>query len=306
MYKRNGWYYIFAPAGGVKTGWQTVLRSRNVYGPYEYKVVMRQGDTEINGPHQGAWVDTITGEDWFIHFQDVYGAGRITHLQPMSWKNDWPIIGMPKGDNDYGEPVLKYKKPNIGNIRWKICEPETSDDFTVQTLGLQWQWNANPQKDWYKLTGKNLRLNAIYKNLVREDTPYGDIPNLLLQKWHAPEFTCITKLDLSNLNENDEAGVISMGMSYCLLTFKKENEILTPCFITGIQKYGRILTDHTEENLKELPRLAAQDGKNMFVKYIVTRTGTRDLSDTEKNFPVETVEISYSIDGTNYIKAGEM
>jgi beta-xylosidase len=306
MYKRNGWYYIFAPAGGVKTGWQTVLRSRNVYGPYEYKVVMRQGDTEINGPHQGAWVDTITGEDWFIHFQDVYGAGRITHLQPMSWKNDWPIIGMPKGDNNYGEPVLKYKKPNIGNIRWKICEPETSDDFTVQTLGLQWQWNANPQKDWYKLTGKNLRLNAIYKNLVREDTPYGDIPNLLLQKWHAPEFTCITKLDLSNLNENDEAGVISMGMSYCLLTFKKENEILTPCFITGIQKYGRILTDHTEENLKELPRLAAQDGKNMFVKYIVTRTGTRDLSDTEKNFPVETVEISYSIDGTNYIKAGEM
>ncbi len=306
MYKRNGWYYIFAPAGGVKTGWQTVLRSRNVYGPYEYKVVMRQGDTEINGPHQGAWVDTITGEDWFIHFQDVYGAGRITHLQPMSWKNDWPIIGMPKGDNNYGEPVLKYKKPNIGNIRWKICEPETSDDFTVQTLGLQWQWNANPQKDWYKLTGKNLRLNAIYKNLVREDTPYGDIPNLLLQKWHAPEFTCITKLDLSNLNENDEAGVISMGMSYCLLTFKKENETLTPCFITGIQKYGKILTDHTEENLKELPRLAAQDGKNMFVKYIVTRTGTRDLSDTEKNFPVETVEISYSIDGTNYIKAGEM
>ena len=106
LYKRNGWYYIFAPAGGVKTGWQTVLRSRNIFGPYEYKVVMRQGDTPVNGPHQGAWVDTVTGEDWFIHFQDVYAAGRITHLQPMHWENDWPVIGIAKNGNDYGEPVL--------------------------------------------------------------------------------------------------------------------------------------------------------------------------------------------------------
>ena len=71
LYKRNGYYYIFAPAGGVKTGWQTVLRSKNIYGPYEYRMVMRQCDTKINGPHQGAWVDTVTGEDWFLHFQDV-------------------------------------------------------------------------------------------------------------------------------------------------------------------------------------------------------------------------------------------
>ena len=94
MYKRNGWYYVFAPAGGVKTGWQTVLRSKNPFGPYEYKVVMRQGDSPVNGPHQGAWVDTVTGQDWFLHFQDVYAGGRIVHLQPMHWENDWPIIGI--------------------------------------------------------------------------------------------------------------------------------------------------------------------------------------------------------------------
>ena len=106
LYKRNGWYYIFAPAGGVKTGWQTVLRSRNIFGPYEYRVVMRQGDTPINGPHQGAWVDTVTGEDWFLHFQDVYAAGRIIHLQPMSWKEDWPIIGIAKDGNIMGSQCL--------------------------------------------------------------------------------------------------------------------------------------------------------------------------------------------------------
>ena len=59
FYKRDGWYYIFAPAGGVPTGWQTVLRSKNIWGPYEWKIVMAQGNTNINGPHQGAWVDTL-------------------------------------------------------------------------------------------------------------------------------------------------------------------------------------------------------------------------------------------------------
>ena len=94
LYKRNGYYYIFAPAGGVEHGWQTVLRSRNIYGPYEEKIVLRQGNSPINGPHQGAWVDTPSGEDRFIPFQDVGNAGRVIHLQPMHWENDWPVIGV--------------------------------------------------------------------------------------------------------------------------------------------------------------------------------------------------------------------
>ncbi len=86
FYKRNGYYYIFAPAGGVPTGWQLVLRSKNIYGPYERKVVMDQGKSPVNGPHQGAWVDTQTGEDWFLHFQDKEAYGRVVHLQPMAGK----------------------------------------------------------------------------------------------------------------------------------------------------------------------------------------------------------------------------
>jgi beta-xylosidase len=114
FYKRNGHYYIFAPAGGVSTGWQTVLRSKNVYGPYERKVVMDQGTTSINGPHQGAWVTTQTGEDWFLHFQDKDAYGRVVHLQPMKWINEWPVIGVDKDGDGKGEPVLINKKPNVG------------------------------------------------------------------------------------------------------------------------------------------------------------------------------------------------
>src|SRR3954468_8182629 len=93
LYKRNGYYYIFAPAGGVSTGWQLVLRSKNIYGPYERKVVMDQGTSPINGPHQGAWVTTGSGEDWFLHFQDAEAYGRIVRLQPMRWKDDCTVIG---------------------------------------------------------------------------------------------------------------------------------------------------------------------------------------------------------------------
>ena len=305
LYKRNGWYYIFAPAGGVKTGWQTVLRSRNIFGPYEYRVVMRQGDTPINGPHQGAWVDTVTGEDWFLHFQDVYAAGRIIHLQPMSWKEDWPIIGIAKDGNDYGEPVLTYRKPNVGEAakEAEICEPDASDDFSKNTLGLQWQWNANPKEDWYKLTSEGLCLNAVKQE---EKIKHGDYPNLLLQKWPAPEFICDTTLSLAELKANEEAGVISMGVKYALLSFARNEEgVVEASFINGEQKYGKILVESTEETSTQLGTMVfADDSETITVRMSVQRVGTQDLSEKEKNFPLEEVVFEYSTNGTDYKKAG--
>jgi len=133
LYKRNGYYYIFAPAGGVSTGWQLVLRSKNIYGPYERKVVMDQGASPVNGPHQGAWVTTQTGEDWFLHFQDKEAYGRIVHLQPMKWLNGWPVIGVDKDDDGKGEPVLHYKKPNVGKI-YQVQTPVDTDEFNGTEL----------------------------------------------------------------------------------------------------------------------------------------------------------------------------
>ena len=147
FYKYNGYYYIFAPAGGVATGWQTVLRSKTIYGPYEKRKVMEQGKTDINGPHQGAWVQTQTGENWFFHFQDKGAYGRIVHLQPMTWKNGWPIIGNDEDGDGVGEPVSIFKKPNVGQSYPKVTPPD-SDEFNQPKLGLQWQWQANPQIYW--------------------------------------------------------------------------------------------------------------------------------------------------------------
>ena len=216
LYKRNGYYYIFAPAGGVPTGWQTVLRSKNVYGPYEDKIVMDQGTTDINGPHQGAWIELKSGESWFIHFQDRRAYGRVVHLQPLKWVNDWPVIGIDKDRDGKGQPVSSFKKPAVVT-RTRPVAPETTDEFTSRLPGLQWQWQANFDKNWSSLIAKPgwLRLNAV--SLPLEAVNLWNVPNLLLQKLPAPEFTATTRLDANGLLPNEEAGLVVMGMDYSYL-----------------------------------------------------------------------------------------
>lgn len=207
MYKRNGFYYIFAPAGGVTPGWQLAMKSKNIYGKYEEKIVLAQGKTSINGPHQGAWVTTQTGEDWFLHFQDKGAYGRIVHLQPMIWKDDFPVMG------NGGEPILSFKKPNVGKT-YPIETPAESDEFNDATLGLQWQWHANFQPTWaipFPSRGV-LRMNSVqtpenYKSLW-------DIPNLLMQKFPAEEFTATTKVTLEPRFEGEKFGLVVMGLDY--------------------------------------------------------------------------------------------
>jgi beta-xylosidase len=217
LYKRNGYYYIFAPAGGVQTGWQTVLRSRNIYGPYEEKIVLHQGSSPVNGPHQGAWVDTPNGQDWFLHFQDVGNAGRILHLQPMRWEDDWPVIGVGAVDG-CGEPVLRYQKPDVGGV-YPADAPEDSDFFEGDKLGLQWQWNANYRASWYELKGGRLRL---YAQTVDSRRQLCDVPNLLLQKWPAPEFQITVCLHLEAMAEGDVAGMVSQCGHYTALAVVRE------------------------------------------------------------------------------------
>ncbi|MFG6685820.1 glycoside hydrolase 43 family protein [Mariniflexile sp. HNIBRBA6329] len=223
FYKRNGYYYIFAPAGGVATGWQLILRSKNIYGPYEEKVVLEQGSTKINGPHQGAWVDTPNGESWFYHFQDVDAYGRIVHLQPMSWKNDWPVMGKDIDGNGIGEPVMSHKKPNVGKT-YPIETPVETDNFDGFNIGLQWQWNANNDVVWHaKLPGNDyLRLFSIKS--VKDTENLWMVPNLLLQKFPAPNFTAETKITLvpEEAKSGKTAGLIIMGMDYATLSISHD------------------------------------------------------------------------------------
>ena len=278
LYKRNSYYYIFAPAGGVKTGWQTVLRSKKILGPYEERIVMRQGNTPVNGPHQGAWVDTQTGEDWFLHFQDVGSAGRIIHLQPMRWVDDWPVIGSDPQESGCGEPVLHYRKPDVGAV-WPIDAPEDSDFFKGPELGLQWQWNANAQEGWYRLEDGGLRLNAVPQP---ENVHLYDMSNLLLQKWPAPEFVITARLDLRDLRDGDVCGMVSLGGSCDSLLAAKQGGVLRL-----LQRTGQ--TGKGTEECRDLGVTFTAD--ELYLRMTVTGAAS--------------VSWEYSVDGENFSAVGQ-
>ena len=219
IYKKNGYYFIFAPAGGVATGWQTVLRSKTIFGPYEKKKVLEQGTTTVNGPHQGAWVQTQSGEEWFIHFQDKGALGRITHLQPMKWKNDWPEIGIDLDGNGIGEPVTRNKKPTVGK-NYSLNSLPSSDEFNETKLGLQWQWHANPKVYWGFPTSLGYyMLNCIPK--PKEMNSLWEVPNLLLQKFPSEEFTATAKITFQPRFDEEEVDFVVMGMDYSALKLKQ-------------------------------------------------------------------------------------
>lgn len=218
FYKKDGYYYILMPAGGVAEGWQACLRSRSVYGPYEYRVVMHQGNTEVNGPHQGGWVTDCNGGDWFIHFQDVIELGRIIHLQPMCFQEGWPFIGQDQNGDGIGEPVREWRLPSEGGDGAELAQ---SDDFEGDELGLQWQWQANPNPSAYSLTARpgHLRLYCLPQKqdpetgLCRENLLWY-APNLLTQIPKQPAFTMTAKLQLFGKAPGDFGGIGLEGHQY--------------------------------------------------------------------------------------------
>ena len=220
FYKRAGWYYIFAPAGGVSTGWQTVLRARHPLGPYEDRVVMAQGTSPVNGPHQGGWVSLRNGDDWFVHFQDRDAYGRVVHLQPMRWRTDgWPVIGADPDGDGVGEPELASLLPRTG-VRTHGGVPQTSDEFTARTLGLQWQWEGNDQPAWYSLTAHPGSMRLYPQPLPSDTASLWVMPSLLLQKLPAPVFTATTSVTLAA--EGDvSAGLVMFGMDYAYVAVRR-------------------------------------------------------------------------------------
>jgi beta-xylosidase len=320
FYKRNGYYYIMSPAGGVPTGWQVVLRSKSPYGPYEEKVVMAQGKSGTNGPHQGAWVDTEQGEDWFLHFQDKDAYGRVVHLQPMKWVEDWPVIGVDKDGDGCGDAVEKYRKPNLPSSG--EFQPNESDEFDTNQLGWQWQWHGLPSHYWYYTDAAHSRLRlytvenrANYKNL-------SDCPNLLLQKLPTEDFTATAKVKFTPNPEfkprGENAGLIIMGQDYAALKIVDTadglvlQQVVCKKALTG--KEETVAANVQLESVKgEEPYTAKYASTTVPPKVPAARVGTQDLylrvvvkgKARKQNTPATMCTFYYSLDGKKFTKLGD-
>lgn len=213
LHKRNGWYYISAPAGGVATGWQSVFRSRNIHGPYEERIVLAQRGTTINGPHQGALVDTPAGDWWFLHFQDKGLYGRVVHLQPVRWEDDWPLVGEAQDEALVGRPVLQHRKPLLDECMPSV--PQDSDEFEGPDLGLQWQWTSNHEEGWFSLSERTGHLRLLPRFVLNGEI--AKAPNLLLQKFPASEFAAEARIEVPEGHAGLHAGLVVTGKNCAVL-----------------------------------------------------------------------------------------
>lgn len=295
FYKRNGFYYLFAPAGGVVSGWQLVMRSKDVYGPYEARIVMAQGKTDINGPHQGGWVDTPAGESWFLHFQDKGAYGRVLHLNPMKWVNDWPVIGVDKDGDGCGDPVSRYRKPKTDKT-YPIETPVESDEFDTRKLGLQWEWHANYQ-DVFGFT-TNMGYARIYGHeLSPHFKNFWEVPNLLMQKFLAEEFTATAKLKVSAKDDGQLSGLIIMGWDYSWIGVEKQGEKF-------LLKQA-VCKDAEQGNLEQVSTLAVLEPSRKF------EAGLFPNYEREIYIRVHVdkgayCRFSYSLDGKKFTEAGTL
>ena len=297
IHKRNGYYYIFHPAGGVPTGWQTVQRSKNIYGPYETRIVMKQGKSPINGPHQGAWVDTPTGEDWFFHFTDVGAYGRLLCLEPMKWVNDWPVIGMAKKGAEWGEPVTQYKKPNVGKT-YPICTPVESDEFDGMVLGPQWQWQANYNEKWAYFAGDKGFVRLYSHPVTNNYKSLWDVPNLLLQKTPAPNFSATTKITFSPIEKykGEKTGLVVMGLDYAALTVENTE---------GGLKLSQVECKKADKGNTEKQNASVDLKKNTFYLRADISTDGSKISKSEGGHDlVVKCQFYYSTDNKKFEKLG--
>lgn len=216
LYKRDGWYYVFVPSGSVKGGWQGVFRSRRITGPYQGRNVMDQGGSAINGPHQGAWVDTPGGEDWFLHFQDRDAYGRIVHLQPMRWKNGWPVIGADPDGDGRGEPVIAHRKPNLS--AQPLAVPIADEEFDGG-YSLAWQFGSNPASDWAVVNDGWLRLKSVTGSPDLYETGA-----VFSQKLPGLRFCASTLMRLMPLRIGERGGLAVHGVNFAWIGLENRPE----------------------------------------------------------------------------------
>lgn len=218
VYKINGYYYLYGTYGGLD-GIQVALRSKNIYGPYEQKVVIRDTTPGVNfGIHQGALIKTPTGEWWTILFVDSGPFGRFPSLQPVTWIDDWPMVGV------NGKAVITYRKPDVGKTYPRKTLP-TSDEFNNKTLGMQWGWNHNPDSTKWSLVQRPGYLRLTTGKLVAD---LREARNTLTQRtftYYSDSIRTagVTKMNIGKMKDGDIAGLALFQDPYAYIAAKQTN-----------------------------------------------------------------------------------
>jgi len=207
-YKRNGYYYLFFiewPKTGNGRRRQLIYRSRELLGPYERKIVL---DDDMgfgnHGVAQGGIIETTACEWFAVLFQDHGAVGRIPIVVPMSWEEEWSVLGR------NGSVPERFAAMLPGSLPRQIVRSDEFD-YAENKLILNWQWNHNPDNRLWSVTARRgwLRLKT-----GRTVNGVLQARNTLTQRTEGPACEGTTLLDPSGMRPGDRAGLIALQSTF--------------------------------------------------------------------------------------------
>lgn len=269
LFKVNGKYYLFNiswPKGGMRT--VIVHRAEDIMGPWEGRVALQD-----MGVAQGGLIDTPDG-NWYAYlFQDYGAVGRIPYLVPVTWKDDWPVLGVD------GKVPATLPLPASKGLIPGIVQPDNFERSAADpVLPLAWQWNHNPDDALWSLSKRKgfLRLST-----GRLDTSFLLARNTLTQRTIGPLSSASTAMDISGMKDGDFAGLAALQKNYGLVGVKME----------GKQKL--LVMINAGNGIPEQVATIPLQQKRIFLKINCDFTNKKDVAD-----------FFYSLDGKTWITIG--
>ena len=217
LYKIGDYYYIYATYGGWPSG-QAIFRSENIFGPYEEKMLIQKTiNGKANTVHQGALVDTPDGSQWWTILQEDLGClGRMPNLQPVTWKDGWPVVG------NNGVPRASMTKPAVG-ASYPISPLPTNDNFRSYPLGMQWEWNHTPDNGAWTLFERQGWLRMKTGAAVNRLTQARNILTQRIFAYKNKASLGTVRVDVSHLQEGDRAGICILQDPYTMIAVEMKD-----------------------------------------------------------------------------------
>ena len=308
IYKIDGMYYIIS-TDYQPNGRTLCSRSKNIWGPYETRVITADetfgyagvGRTKVpktekyrigsdgakfsiipaspdatgcDNAHQGGIVQATDGSWWALLMQDFHSIGRTVCLLPVTWKDGWPMIGL---EGNLGRAPRTWFKPGFVATQSQQTVAHApynrNEDFNGKSLGRVWQWNHNPDDKKWSLKNGRLRLQS----MPAEQLMWAR--NTLTQRVIGPQSIATVELYTKGMKDGDVAGL---------------GNINVPCSWIGIVKEGKQLTlrrfEQADNDTIDVP-VAITDGK-LYLRMV-------------GDYDHDRAYYEFSLDGKTYQQVGD-
>ncbi len=292
VHKIGDYYYVFIiawPSGSGRI--ELCYRSKDLLGTYEGKTVLNSGlGTYGSGVAQGGIVDTPDGSWYGMLFQDHGSVGRIPVLVPVTWENDWPVMGV----NGKAPLTLTVNTDYTGTSLAK------DDDFSYSTnkLAYEWQWNHNPDNTAWSVTQREGYLRLTNKTIA---TNLLNAKNTLTQRTEGPACSSVIKLDTSGMKAGDYAGLSAFQFKYGNVGVYVADDGSKKIYMANNGGYSSDAA--VTDSYNKIVEQTNLSGNEIYLKVDFKFSNVNSDGSSSNN--IDKANFYYSYDGANWTRIGE-